>query len=349
MTDGHFSSLASDGAEQIPPGFVVSRSTFADLPGWADADHEQALAVFATSLADAHASDRVGPTRQADWAEISSAISTAQYPSARILFEALFQPVRVTDGRETLFTGYYEPILRASRLREGPYQHPIYARPPDLGSGRYLSRAEIAAGALDGRGLELFWTDDPVDAFFLEIQGSGRLVLPDGTLTRIGFAAKNNHAYRAIGRILVDRGEMVLEDISAQSLKDFLRADPTRGMALMNENPSFVFFTERTELDANTGPVGAMGLPVSAGFTVAVDPAIHPLGAPIWVEADGVDGYDGRLMVAQDVGGAIKGAQRADLFIGSGDEAGHFAGGLRTGGRLLTLLPKPAVNRITAT
>ncbi len=332
--------------EPIPEGFVVSRRDFGNLPGWDGADHAGALAVFSSTLRQARRSDKVGPTTAEDWRIVADSLAAGRFASARAAFEALFTPVRVTDGREALFTGYYEPMLRASRTREGPYQYPIYAKPSDLRKGPYFTRAQIAAGALEGRGLELFWADDPVETFFLEIQGSGRLILPDGSLARVGFAGKNNRSYKAIGRVLVDRGDMVLEDVSAQSLKDFLRADLQRAFALMNENPSFVFFTERPELDAETGPVGAMGLPVTSGLSVAVDPSIHPLGTPVWVEAHGIDGYEGRLMVAQDVGGAIKGAQRADLFVGSGPEAGSLASGLRTTGRLITLLPRTAADRM---
>ncbi|MEL6794841.1 MAG: MltA domain-containing protein, partial [Pseudomonadota bacterium] len=253
---------------------------------------------------------------------------------------------RVTTGAEARFTGYYEPELRGSRTRSATFAAPLYQRPPDLADAPYLSRSEIAAGALAGRNLELLWVDDPVDAFFLEIQGSGRIRLDDGSVTRVGFAGKNNHPYRAIGRILVERGEMKVEDASADAIRAWLRAQPDGGAALMNENPSYVFFTERGDLNPDEGPIGAMGAPVTAGRSIAVDPAHHPLGAPIWVEATGVPGFEGRLMTAQDVGGAIKGPQRGDLFIGSGDEAGAFAGSLRAFGRMATLIPNAAIDRL---
>jgi len=163
------------------------------------------------------------------------------------------------------------------------------------------------------------------------------------TAARVGFAAKNGHPYRAIGKVLVDRGEMKLADVSAQSLKAWLRAHPDQAEDLMNENASYVFFTERTDISADAGPIGAMGASVSAGRSIAVDPAYHPLGAPIWVETDGTAGA---LMIAQDIGGAIKGPQRADLFLGSGAAAGELAGSYRRSGRMITLLPNAAAARL---
>lgn len=348
---GGFSTLALAGcgmARNANDKIKIARRPFPDLAGWADADHDTAFRVFSSSLPHAHSRSGLNLTKPGDWAAIADTLATSRFSSARAGFEALFTPVEISTGTAALFTGYYEPQLRVSRKRGGPFQVPIYGKPHDLGDAPYLTRAEIVAGDLNGRADPIFWADDPVDVFFLEIQGSGRVVMPDGTLSRVGFAAKNNHPYRAIGKILVDRGEMALGDVSAQSLKAYLKRDPVRGQALMNENPSYVFFTERAELDAATGPIGAMGLPVSAGYSVAVDPAIYPLGSPIWINADTLDGFSARLMIAQDVGGAIKGAQRADLFIGSGDAAGEIAGMIRATGQMVALLPNGAANRLLA-
>lgn len=317
----------------------IERLDFEDLNGWATVDHDAALAVFAATQPIARSNAALG-VAAADWAAVETD------GPARAAFEAQFAPILVTNGREALFTGYYEPELRGSRTQSETYATPLYRRPPDLTDAPYLTRSEIATGALAGNGLELLWVDDPVDAFFLEIQGSGRVRLDDGSVMRVGFAGKNNRPYRAVGRILVERGEMTVEDASAESIRAWMRAQPDGGAALMNENPSYVFFMERTDLSPGQGPIGAMGAPVTGGLSIAVDPEHHPLGAPVWVEAAGVDGFDGRLMVAQDVGGAIKGPQRGDLFIGSGDAAGDIAGSLRAFGRMVTLIPNAAAERL---
>lgn len=316
---------------------------YAGLAGWTGADHEKALAVFLGTARIARGADALGVSRD-DWRAVAALIEDdlAAGADARAAIERRLRPQRTgVSGGDARFTAYYEPELAGARTRFGPYQHPIHARPPELGARAYHSRADIMAGALDGRGLELFWLADPVAAFFLQIQGSGRIRLAEGGLARVGFAGKNNRRYVAIGRLLVERGEMTVETATADAIKAWLRRDPARGAALMDQNPSYVFFEEKPELGSEDGPIGALGAPLTAGVSIAVDPAHHPLGAMIWAEATGVEGYEGRLMVAQDVGGAIKGPQRADLFIGVGDAAGSFAGDVRAGGRLITLLPRP--------
>lgn len=262
--------------------------------------------------------------------------------SARRYFETHFSPVEIRDDAPPLFTAYYEPELHGARTRSAGYETPLYAPPPELGPAPFFARTEIEAGALADRELEIAWLADPVEAFFLHIQGSGRIRLTNGDVMRVGFAARNNHPYRAIGRLLVERGEMTVETASADAIRDWLRAQPDGGAALMNENPSYVFFAERADLDETDGPIGALGVPLSAGVSIAVDPSLQPLGAPIWVEATGVAGFDGRLTIAQDIGGAIKGAQCADLYFGAGEAAGHAAGKVRAAGRMVTLLPRGA-------
>ena len=319
---------------------TIRRLSFTDLAAWSDADHEAAMATFLTTRSLARSSDllRVETT---DW------ISADLSGPARRAFETGFAPVLISRGAPALFTGYYEPELNGARAPDARYSVPIYRRPHDLTDAPYATRAEIENGALAGRGLELLWLEDPVEAFFLQIQGSGRVRLTDGSVARVGFAGKNNHPYRAIGRILVERGEMTVEQASAGAIRDWLRAQPDGGAALMNENPSFVFFEERPLLSPEEGPIGALGASVTAGRSIAVDPSFHPLGAPIWVEAEGVEGFGGRLMTAQDIGGAIKGPQRGDLYIGSGAEAGDFAGSLRAEGEMITLIPRAAAERLT--
>lgn len=336
--------LAGCSTESKGRADVVIPLSFDDLSGWADDDHATAMSVFLSTLDIARAAP-VGPVEVQDWRNLSNIAARSRFASARGFFEALFTPVQIGSD-EALFTAYYEPEIAGARERGDHYQTPIYMMPPDLSPETpYLTRADIASGALANKGLEVFWLADPVEAFFLEIQGSGRIRLPDGTAARVGFAGKNGHPYRAIGKVLVDRGEMTLADASAQSIKTWLRAHADDAQDLMNMNPSYVFFTERTELAGDSGPIGAMGAPVTAGRSLAVDPAFHPLGAPIWVETDG-EVATHALMIAQDVGGAIKGAQRADVFVGSGDAAGEIAGPYRRGGRMVTLLPKPAAARL---
>ncbi|MEM7523601.1 MAG: MltA domain-containing protein [Pseudomonadota bacterium] len=326
------------------PSVRTKRLDFADLDGWAEADHASAASVFRASLDLARASSTLGVSGE-DWRGLSARLVSARFSSARSMFEALFTPVQVETGSSPLITGYYEPEVRGASTPSSQYRHPIYTRPADLGETPYHDRAAIVAGALAGRGLELYWLDDAVDAFFLHIQGSGRVRLAEGGVARVGYAGKNNHPYVAIGRRLVERGEMTVAEATADAIKDWLRDRPEAGAALMNENPSFVFFEDRPQLRAEDGPVGALGVPLAAGVSIAVDPAFHPLGAPVWVETANV--ALGGLKVAQDVGGAIKGAQRADLYIGSGDEAGLIAGRVRSTGRLATLIPTMAAERLS--
>ena len=297
---------------------------FEDIEGWADDDHAAALETWKKSCARA----KVGPlcmlpTRDARW-----------------FWEAHFTPVVFGDPERSLFTGYYEPVIKASRKPGGKWKVPVYAPPPDLKRRwPHYTRAQIEQGALKGRGLELFWLEDPVDAFFLHIQGSGRLLLPDGTLIRLGFAAKNGHRYISIGRIFNKRKRAAPLTYGAAPLKAWLRANPRDGAALMQENPSFIFFQERTGLDAHDGPVGAIGVPLTGGRSIAIDRDHNALGGPFWVETDTAAGPMRRLMIGQDTGSAVNGLQRADIFFGTGDTAGRIAGSTRARGRMVTLVP----------
>lgn len=258
--------------------------------------------------------------------------------SAEQFFETAFS--KQTTGRG-FCTGYYEPELNGSRIRGGPNLHPIYRRPPDLTQGQpYHDRRAISEGALAGQGLELAWLSDPVEAFFLHIQGSGRIRLDDGQIMRVGFAGKNGHPYRSIGRVLVDRGLFALEDVTAQSLKDWLIAHPDDGARLMNENPSYVFFETRPQLTAADGPIGTAGVPLTPLISVAADPRHHPLGSLIRVEYDPTMGLKDGYAIVQDTGGAIKGPNRIDLFTGSGEAAGDMAGVLKHPVRITTFAPK---------
>jgi membrane-bound lytic murein transglycosylase A len=306
-----------------------------------------------------------GGTR--DWAPACKSLPPldADHLSARLYFETWFQPYRVVFGGKAdgLFTGYFEPNLRGSRTPSAKFDVPIYQRPNDLVlvtlgdwreklrgeriagrilNGRlkpYHSRADIEAGALADKTRPLVWVDDPIDAFFLHIQGSGRVSLADGGTLRVGYDGHNGHVYRAIGRDLIKAGAIEKKDISLQTIRAWLKAHPDRMREVMNRNPSYIFFRAIN----GEGPIGAMGVALTPGRSLAVDPKFLPLGAPIWVMADYQDETGRplrRLMVAQDTGGAIRGAVRGDVFWGHGEKAGALAGPMKAVGRLYLLLPR---------
>ncbi len=206
-----------------------------------------------------------------------------------------------------------------------------------------LSRGEVMDGALEGRGLELVWLEDPVDAFFLHVQGSGRVRLEDGSTLRLGYAGRNAHDYASIGKLMKRDG--LFERVDAQVIRDWATRNPAKGAAYFRKNPSYIFFRVVPGLDEASGPVGAMGQPLTAMRSLAVDPSFTPLGAPVWIEAEGIAP---RLTVAQDVGSAIKGPQRADLFVGTGDAAGEIAGAMQAKLRMTVLLPTRAAARLVA-
>lgn len=351
---------------------VIRQVLFQDLNGWGTDDLVQALPAMKRSCERLmrQADDVVvGPNafagRVGDWREVCGRIAAFEQPTKamfRQFLEGSFRPWSVVDGTDGLFTGYYEPEFQGSR-RPGPgYPVPLYRRPSDLVmvelgefradyrgqriAGRvvngqlrpYANRAEIDAGALAGKNLELLWLSDPVDSFFLAIQGSGRIKLPDGSFTRVGYDAQNGHAYFAIGRELVRRGAMTTDQVSMQSIRAWLAANPKEAPAVMATNPSYIFFREIT----GDGPIGSQGVVLTPGRSIAVDPTQAPMGAPIWLEANDASALVGsfqRLMVAQDTGGAIKGVVRGDVFWGSGREPGERAGVMKARGRWYFLLP----------
>lgn len=296
--------------------------TFSELNGWAEDDHAAALSVFRNTA------DLLGP----DWADCVAALDGAE--DARTYFETHLVPVEITDGTPALFTGYFEPELSGSLMPDDTYRHPLYRLP----EGDLPTRAEIEDGAMAGRGLELVWLSDPVEAFFLHIQGSGRVALPDGRTLRVGFAGKNGYPYQSVGKKLIDAGKIDPTEISAERIKDWMRAHPTDAKELMRQNQSYVFFRE-LDVPPESGPIGVMGRSVTGGRTIAVDPEYNTYGAPVWIEKDAPDAI-ARLMIAQDTGGAIKGAQRADIFVGTGAKAGHIAGSYQQSGRMVALLPR---------
>lgn len=321
----------------------------------------RALAAFVTSCPSLiRREDRSGLTRPAEWQALCAQATLANLASPAAFFRDRFDWVRVGDGK-AFATGYYEPEIAGVRARQPGFDVPVYRTPPELvrctkpdgttGRGRtdaagtcvlYYTRAEIEDGALANKGLELAWAADPIELFFLQIQGSGRLRAPDGTIMRIGYAEQNGREYVAIGRLLRDRGLLPPGGANMAAIIAFMRAQPDGGRALMRENMSYIFFRELT----GPGPLGALNLPVTPRVTVAADPLFVPLGAPVFVDLDRNEA-DG-LWVAQDTGGAIKGANRFDTFWGAGDLAERIAGGMSVSGTALVLLPKGSIARIGA-
>ncbi|TYO88887.1 murein transglycosylase A [Oceanicella actignis] len=320
---------------------------FAQLQGWADEDHAAARRVFAATcdLAGAGGRGDGAPGVALSPEDWRAACAAARDPAieARRFFETFFVPVLVSPPEGGLLTGYFEPELHGALRPDARFRHPLHAAPDDPALRR-LTRAQIRAGALRGRGLELVWLDDPVAAYFLHVQGSGRVRLTDGRVLRLGFAGRNAHPYRSLGRALVEAGAFAPGRLSAQRLRAWLSEDPER-LRWLDVNPSYIFFREIAELDPDDGPIGAMGRPLHAGRSAAVDPAFAPLGAPLWVEAPGAPPLR-RLFVAQDVGAAIKGPGRVDLFFGAGEEAFEKASAMHGRGRVAVLLPVSAARRL---
>lgn len=304
---------------------------FDTLDGWMDDDH---LAALTTFLATCDLID------QPDWQPICALAADVpkDNASARSFFELFFKPVVVGEP-PALFTGYFEPELEGSPVRTARFRYPIYRRPPDLTDGvAYHTRAAIEGGAIAGRGLELAWLDDPVDVYFLQVQGSGRIRMTDGSILRVGYAGRNGHAYRSVGKEMIRRGTHTLDQVSAPEIANYIRSNPATGRELLDTNPSYVFFRKIGTLKPEDGPIGAMGRSISTLRSIAIDPAFTPLGAPVWIEKDGRAPIRS-LMVAQDTGGAIKGMQRADIFFGTGKGAGDAAGTVKDPGRMVLLLP----------
>jgi len=356
-----------------PKAKTLEAVSWSDLPGWINDDARAAWPAFLRSCTKLEA--------QAAWRD-TCALAERLPPSASVrdFFESNFLPYRVADADgdvQGLATGYYEPLLRGSRTKEGPYRYPLYAVPDDLLTvdlssinpelknlrlrgrleGRrvvpYYPRAEIEQGLPALAGKALLWVDDPIDLFFLQVQGSGRVQLPSGELVRVGYANQNGQPYKSIGRYLVERGELKLEDASMQGIKAWAAAHPEKLGALLDQNPSYVFFRElpptagadESGADgpaATDGPVGALGVALTPERSIAVDPRYIPLGAPVFLATTwpGSSQALERLVLAQDRGGAIRGAVRADYFWGFGDAAGAQAGRMRQSARMWVLLPR---------
>ncbi|HEV2042479.1 MAG TPA: murein transglycosylase A [Casimicrobiaceae bacterium] len=365
---------ASGGAAPAaePAGVLFRAVPFSALPGWSDDTPSAALPSFAASCRALIARSESAATWRRACAA-ASAVATRDDVAARAFFEAQFTPYEVTtaDGIDVgRVTGYYEPMLKGSRARNDRYRYPLYAPPDDLVTvelgeifpelkservrGRldgkrvvpYWARAEIDAGQARLSGRELVWLDDPIEAFFVHIQGSARIELADRSSIRVGYADQNGHPYRSIGRALIERGELTLDKASMQGIKAWGRQHPDKLPSLLAENPSYVFFREiaADPVHGIDGPIGALGVPLAAGRAIAVDARFLPLGAPVFLATTYPlsDARLQRLVLAQDTGGAIRGALRADYFWGSGDDAGRNAGRMNQTGRIWLLWPNDA-------
>lgn len=343
------------------PGQMYRPASWQDLPGWQADDPAAAWSALLGSCQVLRARDV-----WRDVCAVALQIAKPDRSAARRFFEAHFSPYQVASAEgvaDGLITGYYEPLLRGSRKPTQRFRFPLYGVPDDLLvidlteqhpelkglrlrgrlDGRrvvpYYDRAQIEGGSAAVRGRELVWVDDAIELFFLQIQGSGRVQLDGGEWLRVGYADQNGHPYRSIGRLLVERGELSLERASMQGIKAWARQNPARVQELLNQNASYVFFRE---LPAQPGgPPGALGVPLTAQRSLAIDPRHVPLGAPVYIATTWPNTAKplNRLMLAQDTGGAIRGAVRADFFWGFGDAAAREAGRMRQSLRLWLLWP----------
>ena len=350
--------------QPVPPAKLqMVPATFAQLPGWDRDDLRAAWPAFMSSCSVL--------IKQATWKEpctVARTVNGNDEKAIRTYFEAFLEPNQVvapdgaTDG---LITGYYEPLLHGARKKGGPYQTPLYKVPddmltidlasvyPELKGMRlrgklvgkkvvpYSTRADIEAASFSGK--ELLWVDDPVESFFLQVQGSGRVQLSDtGETVRVAYADQNGHPYKSIGKYLVEKGELTLEQASAQGIKAWIAGHPTRMQELFNVNPSYVFFKEEKLPDPKVGPKGSLGVPLTPQRSVAIDATQLPQGAPVFLSTTrpNSDIPMQRLVMAQDTGGAIRGAIRVDYFFGFGAEAAENAGRMKQRGSVWVLLPK---------
>ncbi|AOK30830.1 hypothetical protein AQ611_03580 [Burkholderia singularis] len=335
------------GAAIVPGQIATARLTpvaWQQVPGWQDDSLVGATIALRQNC--------VRLERQPNWRRACAAaarLDDLDVGSARTFFETYFTPFQFANNDGTLdglVTGYYEPLLRGSRVRRGPYQYALYRWPAGYRAGAPLpARAQLMrSGVLNGN--ELVWVDDPIEAFFLQVQGSGRVVLDDGTVMRVGYGGTNNQPYRSIGKWLLDRGELSAGQATMQGIKAWARANPARVDALLDTNPRFVFFREMPSQETvpqggADGPVGALGVPLTPERSIAVDPSSIPLGTPVFLQTTRpmTNAPLNRLVFAQDTGTAIKGGVRADYFWGLGDDAGDQAGRMKQVGRMWLLFP----------
>ncbi len=325
--------------------------TFDQLPGWHQDHQLQALPAMIKScdviLKKSSGTEMVtggdGRGSACDWFGFCKKLKAKKFKSSaqlRQFIEAELHLYRLAASGDAngVFTGYYEPILNGSLRRHGKYQTPLYKLPS---KGYKIPRSRIVKGALKGKGLELVWVDDPVDAFFIQVQGSGRVRLDNGREIRLGYAGQNGYPYFAIGKALLDQGELQPGHVTMHSIKKWLRSHPRRAESIMSQNQSYVFF--KISPNHSGGPIGSHNVPLTPHRSMAVDRSFVTLGTPLWLDCTHPDHHHKRLqqlLMAQDTGGAIKGAVRGDYFWGSGDKAGYYAGAMNAKGNLYVLLPR---------
>ncbi|HUT49339.1 MAG TPA: MltA domain-containing protein [Alphaproteobacteria bacterium] len=324
---------ANSGASGNRPNLTVRQVDYKELPGWNADRHERALVAFRRSC----------PKLGFAWARPCQALAAmprGDRNEARQFFERYFDPHLITNfGGQGFLTGYYEPILDGARQRGGKYQTPLHLPPPDLATKKpYPTRAQLLAPPLRGSLRALVWLADPVDAFTLHIQGSGRIRLAKGGTMRVGVGGTNGHTYVSIGRIMLREGTLTREQATMQGIRAWLSANPRRAQALMNRNPRYIFFREV----AGDGPVGSHGAALTSRRSLAIDKRYIPLGSPVWLDGRWPDGVRPlrRLVIAQDTGAAIVGPVRGDLYMGSGPQALAVAGRMRQPVRFFVLVPR---------
>lgn len=351
----------------------LTQAQFSDLPGWTNSDPRAALAALRRSCWQTEAKPPAAPVGDyaghvSDWRDICRRLppNPKDAPDARSFVEHEFTPLAIGAGamKDGLFTGYYEPELHASRTRHARYQTPVYGLPNDLVSvdlgafrdalkgeriaGRvesqklvpYDTRAEIDAHGLKSSHI-LFYGDDPVSVFFLHIQGSGRVVFDDGSVSRAAYAGQNGHPYTAIGKTLIKMGALKRENVSMQSIAAWLRVHPGKARAVMESDASYIFFKETPLGDPALGSPGTENVPLTPQASIAIDTKVHALGVPFYIATTTPDGHAlNGLFVAQDTGGAINGPVRADIFFGFGHHAESLAGEMKQSGTMYVLLPK---------
>lgn len=367
---------------KLPDKLVLDRVEYSQLAGWSADNHAEAFASFLQSCnaigrrSDDSATGKgvlelstrewkaaCAQAMQLNATAIDPALAAAGYNAnavtmeqARLFFESSFTPYRASNRGNAagLFTGYYEPLLRGSLTQHDQYRYPVYAPPPDLVKGApYQSRQQIEQGGLKNKALELAYVDNLADLFFLQVQGSGRLQMDDGTGWRLAYGGQNGFEYVALGKLMKDQGLLPPDGINMFTIKAWLNAHPAEAVTLMWQNPSYVFFTMTPLLPSDTaGPKGGQGVPLMAERSLAVDKNFYPYGLPIFLETTlpletGAIPYQ-RLLIAQDTGGAIKGPVRGDVFYGFGDRAETLAGNMKQRGQWALLLPKALAARLGA-
>ena len=298
--------------------------SFGDLDGWNQDDHDKALDVF--SKTQSQFLRNLSPRAKG---------KNKSFSSSQEFFEHSFVPTLIDFPNRSFFTGYYEAEILGSAVPDKEFQFPIYKRPPDLKKGtKWLSRRELEeSNILQNKSLEIVYLSSRAEVFLLQVQGSGRVTLTDGSVIRVGYDGRNGHEYISIGQILIKRGVFSAENISGHAIKNWLTLNPQIADELLYQNPSYIFFKVMSDLEEEAGPIGTSNSSLEELRSIAVDPQYIPLGSPVWIEIKGSYPLN-RLMVAQDTGSAIKGPSRVDIFFGRGDDAEKMAGQIKDYGRV---------------